>query len=44
MAFARHLFEVTKLGAAVHVIEDAASPEEAAAYLSSPGMQVASTD
>jgi lipoprotein-anchoring transpeptidase ErfK/SrfK len=44
MAFARHLFEVTKLGAAVHVIEDAASPEEAIAYLSSPAVQVASTD
>jgi len=33
MAFARQLFEATKLGAKVHIIDAAASPDQAMAYL-----------
>jgi hypothetical protein len=32
-AFARHLFNATKLGAAVHIVDEAASPDDALAYL-----------
>ena len=33
MAFARHLFEVTRLGASVHILNESPAPEEAVAYL-----------
>jgi lipoprotein-anchoring transpeptidase ErfK/SrfK len=44
MAFARHLFGVTQLGANVHIIDAAPSPQEAMAYLRSApsGVQLAS--
>ena len=32
-AFARHLFGATQLGAAVHIVDEAPSPDEALAYL-----------
>jgi hypothetical protein len=41
-AFARHLFDATKLGARVHIIDEAASPDDATAYLRAPsGIQMA---
>jgi hypothetical protein len=41
-AFARHLFGATKLGAAVHIVDEAASPDDALAYLrKQPGVQLA---
>jgi hypothetical protein len=42
-AFARHLFGATQLGAAVHIVDEAASPDEALAYLRErPSVQLAS--
>ena len=43
MAFAGHLFGATKLGAAVHIVDEAASPDEATAFLRErPSVKLAS--
>jgi hypothetical protein len=39
LAFARNLFAATRLGASVHIVDAAPSPEQAAAYLRSPARE-----